>query len=352
MNPTGNTTTAFSPPSDSARRWSLTSGSSHGTDGGPDRDCHTRSNDRPGPPGRPPAARRSPARARRCGPRARRPRPSRSGWSARWPPAGRRPAGPRAGTRARRPGRRRWPARSPRRRSSAAASPPWGRPGPSGRTPARPGPGRRPRGTAGSRRTRRRPRWPARRRARRRRWPSRARRPRRRAPSCGCPSTPAGRPRPAQRGDQRLVLLVDRADAVEVVVVLGHALQPLARDAAAAGHVLQERHDLVVALGPAEAEHQQRLPPARRRRRGPRDDAAVVAGGERGGLVRLLPVGGDGHPVGERVGGPGREELFGHRPVIPRRRGTRRPRARSHPSSRGTSRSAAPRSPCPRARCR
>jgi hypothetical protein len=46
--PTGNTTTARSPAAASDRRWSFTSGSSHGTDGGPLRLCHTRSNGRPG----------------------------------------------------------------------------------------------------------------------------------------------------------------------------------------------------------------------------------------------------------------------------------------------------------------
>jgi hypothetical protein len=48
MKPIGKRTTAVSPSFARVRRWSLTSGSSHGTDGGPLRLCHTRSNGRPG----------------------------------------------------------------------------------------------------------------------------------------------------------------------------------------------------------------------------------------------------------------------------------------------------------------
>src|SRR6185437_10078951 len=47
--PIGDTTTAAVPAAASAARWSLTSGSSQGTDGGPDRDCQTTSNSAPGP---------------------------------------------------------------------------------------------------------------------------------------------------------------------------------------------------------------------------------------------------------------------------------------------------------------
>ena len=48
MKPIGLTTTPRTPAPASAARWSLMSGSSHGTCGGPDRDCHTRSQADPG----------------------------------------------------------------------------------------------------------------------------------------------------------------------------------------------------------------------------------------------------------------------------------------------------------------
>ena len=56
----------------------------------------------------------------------------------------------------------------------------------------------------------------------------------------------------AQRCDQRAVLRVDRADAVELRVVLRDLLEPLARDVAAARHVLEERDHVVDPLRPAE----------------------------------------------------------------------------------------------------
>ena len=88
-------------------------------------------------------------------------------------------------------------------------------------------------------------------------------------PSCGCPSRPAGRAGAvevlAQRREQRPVLVVDRRPAAEQEVVLADLLEPLARDAAAAGHVLQERHDVLGPLGPAERDEQQRVVRARRR---------------------------------------------------------------------------------------
>ncbi|GAA3100734.1 hypothetical protein GCM10020001_016970 [Nonomuraea salmonea] len=61
----------------------------------------------------------------------------------------------------------------------------------------------------------------------------------------------------AQRLDQVAVLLVDRADPAEALVVLGHFEQPLARHATAAHDVLQERHHVVGTLGAAEREDQQ-----------------------------------------------------------------------------------------------
>ena len=65
---------------------------------------------------------------------------------------------------------------------------------------------------------------------------------------------------PAQLGpqglDQVADLGVDRADAAEVVVMLGDFQQPLARDVPAARDVLQERHDVFALLRAAEADDQ------------------------------------------------------------------------------------------------
>src|SRR6185312_15334024 len=52
-------------------------------------------------------------------------------------------------------------------------------------------------------------------------------------------------------------LLVDRAHPADRVVVLGHAGQPLRGDAAAAGDVLQERHDVSGAFRAAERDEQE-----------------------------------------------------------------------------------------------
>ena len=59
-----------------------------------------------------------------------------------------------------------------------------------------------------------------------------------------------------QRLQQRPVLVVDRAAAAERVVVLADLLQPLVRDPAAAGHVLQEGQHVVGLLGATEGEQQ------------------------------------------------------------------------------------------------
>ena len=61
----------------------------------------------------------------------------------------------------------------------------------------------------------------------------------------------------AERGEERAVLVVDRGAAAEQEVVLADLLQPLARDAPAAGDVLEERHDVLGLLGPAERDQQQ-----------------------------------------------------------------------------------------------
>jgi hypothetical protein len=78
-----------------------------------------------------------------------------------------------------------------------------------------------------------------------------------------------------------------------VVVVLRDLLEPLARDTAATGDVLEERHHVVMPLGATEREHQQRLPPSGRGGLGGRLGAAVVADGERGILVGSLTCGRD-----------------------------------------------------------
>ena len=62
-----------------------------------------------------------------------------------------------------------------------------------------------------------------------------------------------------ERGDQLAVLGVDRADAAEQLVVMRHLEQPLARDVAAAGDVLEERHHVVHPLGPAERDDHDRV---------------------------------------------------------------------------------------------
>ncbi len=63
----------------------------------------------------------------------------------------------------------------------------------------------------------------------------------------------------AQRGEELAVLVVDRRAAPEEEVVLAHLLQPLARDAAAAGDVLQERHHVLGLLRSPEGHQQQRV---------------------------------------------------------------------------------------------
>ena len=81
--------------------------------------------------------------------------------------------------------------------------------------------------------------------------------------SSGCPSRSAGRRRGgrarAERGDQVADLVVDRADAVEMVVVLGDLEHPLAGDVPAPQDVLQERHHVVASLRAAEADDQDRV---------------------------------------------------------------------------------------------
>ena len=62
-----------------------------------------------------------------------------------------------------------------------------------------------------------------------------------------------------ERGDQRPVLGVDRADAAEMSVVLGDLFEPFSRNVAAAGDVFQKWHDVVHALGAAEREDEERI---------------------------------------------------------------------------------------------
>ena len=59
-----------------------------------------------------------------------------------------------------------------------------------------------------------------------------------------------------QSRDEFANLGVDRADAVEVIVVLGDLKHPLAGNVASAKHVLQKRNDIVPLLGTPETDHQ------------------------------------------------------------------------------------------------
>jgi hypothetical protein len=61
----------------------------------------------------------------------------------------------------------------------------------------------------------------------------------------------------ADRVEQRTVQVVDGRPATEEEVVLADLLQPLAGDPAAARDVLQERHDVLGLLGPAEGDQQE-----------------------------------------------------------------------------------------------
>ncbi len=55
-----------------------------------------------------------------------------------------------------------------------------------------------------------------------------------------------------ERGDERTVVRVDRAHAAERVVLLGHDAEPILRHVPAARDALEEREDVVGALGAAE----------------------------------------------------------------------------------------------------
>ena len=56
----------------------------------------------------------------------------------------------------------------------------------------------------------------------------------------------------ANRRQEFAVMLVDRADAAEVVVVLGNFQQPFARNVSASCHVFEERQNIVPAFWTAE----------------------------------------------------------------------------------------------------
>ncbi len=62
-----------------------------------------------------------------------------------------------------------------------------------------------------------------------------------------------------ERRDQIAVLLVDRADAAEELVVMADLREPLARDVASARDVLEERDHVVGPLGAAERDDEQRV---------------------------------------------------------------------------------------------
>ena len=58
-------------------------------------------------------------------------------------------------------------------------------------------------------------------------------------------------------GDQLSALLVDRAHPAEKLVMLRDLEHPLARHVLAPQHVLEERHHVVGAFGPAERDDEQ-----------------------------------------------------------------------------------------------
>lgn len=62
-----------------------------------------------------------------------------------------------------------------------------------------------------------------------------------------------------ERGDERAVLVVERASSAEVMVVLRDAQESLARDAAAAGHVLEEGHHVLGTLRTTERDENERV---------------------------------------------------------------------------------------------
>ena len=62
-----------------------------------------------------------------------------------------------------------------------------------------------------------------------------------------------------ERSDQGAVLGVDRTDPAEMEVVLGHLVEPLARDIPAAGDVLEKGHHIIRTLRTAEGKHQERV---------------------------------------------------------------------------------------------
>jgi hypothetical protein len=80
-------------------------------------------------------------------------------------------------------------------------------------------------------------------------------------PSCGCPSRWEGDVPGLELGSQSVeqlaVLLVDGADPAEREVVVRHLLEALARDAAAAGDVLEERHHVVGTLRAPERDEEE-----------------------------------------------------------------------------------------------
>ena len=77
-----------------------------------------------------------------------------------------------------------------------------------------------------------------------------------------------------QRGQQGTVLAVDRANAVEKLVVPGNFQKPLARDVFAANDVFQKRHHVVRPLGTAEGDQEKSV--VRRRGRGKEEGGAEL----------------------------------------------------------------------------
>ena len=101
-----------------------------------------------------------------------------------------------------------------------------------------------------------------------------------------------------QRGEQSAVLLVNRRDTAVGAVVGGDLLEALVRDAAAGGHIAQERDDVLLTLGAAEGGENHQVV----------GSGFLGANTDDGPLAAVLPQGLLGQPrraVGGRVGGVG-----------------------------------------------
>ena len=89
-----------------------------------------------------------------------------------------------------------------------------------------------------------------------------------------------------QRGDQVADLSIDRADAAEMVVVLGDLQKSLAGDVSAPRDVFQERQHIFAALGPAKTDDENRIV----RQSTSTFSRSTEASGRPAGLVSMMSV--------------------------------------------------------------